>query len=138
MQGKAFHRSLTEINDYFARQDPEIAVYLKNQEKIYQTPTYRFKFISIILTRFRGEIVDVVILANGLICGGIILLALSDLGSSTINNVLSWTILAVLSSISGFYIYALPQEISAKLEGILKNLCSTNEISFTIWSRVTD
>lgn len=106
VQVKAFQQSLAEIQDYFGQRDPEIAQYLKKQRGIYQARRYRFKFVSFIFTVLGGGLANIVVLANGLICGGITLLLLSRVGYP-IQAIALWTLVTIVLSILFLCIYGL-------------------------------
>lgn len=63
---------LREIMEYFSSQDVKVAKFAETREKIYSGRKHKSKLLSIVLKRIRGGLIDLIILSDSLICGGII------------------------------------------------------------------
>ena len=75
---KAFRHTLADIQSQFASQDADIASYLERQKKLYETAKKQNGVTSFLTDSLCGGLADIMILANGLICGAIITVLLSS------------------------------------------------------------
>jgi hypothetical protein len=103
-QVNASRQLMAEIQDYFARGDPDIAVYLSKQRTL-QEQTQKFAIATIIVARLGGSLTDLMIMSNSLLCGGIVLVRLLGM-RYPIQAVVVWTIATVIISMMLLHVYS--------------------------------
>jgi len=104
IQYNIYNQELIEIQDYFAKLDPEISSYLAKQRRYIKNASYKSKLAKSILDRFRGSITDLTVFSNSLLCSGITIVTLAGIGYSSANLAI-WAIITLIMSTVVLYAY---------------------------------
>lgn len=100
IQLRTFRKLQNEIRRYFANRDSEVAAYLEFHDEILKDPELfpkKNKMNLTIARWLRGTLQDLMILTNGVICGGIALAALLNTRLS-IPEIIGWTVVTVIGA----------------------------------------
>lgn len=105
VQVSMFTATLKDIQDYFAESDPAITTFLVKQRERYRGSKRRSHFASFMNQILGGSLMHVMVLSNGLICGGMVMLIGAASNLNTYDILLSTTVVTVGSIIS-LYAYS--------------------------------
>jgi hypothetical protein len=71
VQLRTFDLLMSEIRSYFRKSHPELGSYFEKHDRLYMPRNYRFGITTHITRRLRGTLIDLIVLCDALICGGI-------------------------------------------------------------------
>jgi uncharacterized membrane protein len=104
VQLRTIDKLMAEIRAYFRKSHPEIAAYFQKYDKLFQSPIYRFNITTHVLRRLRGALIDLIVLSNSLICGGIAFIEFYSRGYRD-NLIIVLTVATVIGATTLLYMY---------------------------------